>query len=206
MKRNISFVNHKGGVAKTTSAVNIGAALHSLGKKVLLIDLDPQANLTINFGKDPMTEKNIYLALKGKYSLPVISIKPGLDIVCSTLDLSVAELELSSTAGREYLLKELVEPVQDNYDYILYDCPPSLTFLTMNALAVSDTTIIPVDLQQFGLAGMKTIFDIMDTIRKRINPGLGKPHILVCRKDIRKSIQNELHKILQERKDILMSL
>ena len=74
----------------------------------------------------------------------------------------------------------------------------------MNALAVSDTTIIPVDLQQFGLAGMKTIFDIMDTIRKRINPGLGKPHILVCRKDIRKSIQNELHKILQERKDILM--
>jgi chromosome partitioning protein len=121
----ICLSNHKGGVGKTTSAVNIGAALASLKKKVLLIDLDPQANLTQSFGIGE-TENNIYGALKGDYKLTPIEILPRLHLVPSVLDLSGAEIELSNEPGRETILRELIDETKEGYDYVLIDSPPSL--------------------------------------------------------------------------------
>jgi chromosome partitioning protein len=121
----ISLLNHKGGVGKTTSAVNIGAGMAELGKKVLLIDLDAQANLTISLGI-PRQKITIYEALRGEGELAPYHHKPNLDVITSSLDLSGAEMELINEAGREYILKDLLAQVIDDYDYIIIDCPPSL--------------------------------------------------------------------------------
>ena len=120
----ISLLNHKGGVGKTTSAINIGAGLVELGKKVLLLDLDPQANLTISLGI-PRQKYTIYEALRGESELVPYSVKENLDVITSTLDLSGAEMELINEAGREFIMRELFEPVREEYDYIIIDCPPS---------------------------------------------------------------------------------
>ena len=121
MTRIIAIINHKGGVGKTSSAISIGAGLNKKKKKVLLIDLDAQANLTQSLGFNEM-DKTIYGALKGHYSLPIYEKKKGFDIVPSTLDLTAAELELASEAGRDLLLKYLIEPIKKDYDFIIIDC------------------------------------------------------------------------------------
>jgi chromosome partitioning protein len=199
MTKTISLINHKGGVGKTTSTVNIGAGLNRLGKKVLLIDLDPQANLTINLGLEPTEEKNIYQAFHGAYPLPVKNIKNGLDAVCSTLDLSVAEMELFTEPGREYILKNLIKPVEKQYDYILIDCPPALGFLTLNALTASQLAIIPVELSNFAIVGMSKLFDVMGKVRDRINPDLNDFRILMTRTDKRKRVHKDIAELLQNK-------
>ena len=152
MTKVISISNHKGGVGKTTSTLNIGAGLNRLKKKVLLIDLDAQANLSQSLGiTEPV--KTIYGALKGKYDLDPMPIAKGLDLVPSEIDLSGAEIELAAEAGREYILKELIEPISKNYDYILIDCPPSLGLLTINALTASTEVYIPLQAQYLALQG-----------------------------------------------------
>ena len=125
MSRVIAISNHKGGVGKTTSAVNIGAALNRLGKKVLLIDLDPQANLSQSLGLTEQ-EPNIYGALRGLYPLQPVEVRAGLELIPSNLDLAGAEVELSSEPGRDHILRELLEPLRSGYDYIIIDSPPSL--------------------------------------------------------------------------------
>jgi chromosome partitioning protein len=121
----LTLLNHKGGVGKTTSAINIGAGMVELGKKVLLIDLDPQANLTLSLGvpRQPVT---IYECLRGDSELAPYTVKSGLDVVTSSLDLSGAEMELINEAGREFILKELMDTIKSEYDYIIIDCPPTL--------------------------------------------------------------------------------
>jgi chromosome partitioning protein len=153
MSKIVALSNHKGGVGKTTSTVNIGAGLNRLGYKVLLIDLDPQCNLTQSLGQKDSGE-NIYTALSGKTKLTPITVLPGLDIVTSTLDLSGAEIELTGQPGREYILKELVDPIRKKYDYILIDCPPSLGLLTINSLTASDIVLIPLQAQYLALQGL----------------------------------------------------
>jgi chromosome partitioning protein len=197
MKKVISIINHKGGVGKTTSTANIGAGLQCLGKKILLVDLDPQSNLTINFGLDPQEqEKNIYGALHGSYPLPIIKCENGVDIVCSTLDLSVAEMELNNEPGRESILRRLIEPVKSQYDFILIDCPPSLGLLTLNALTASQSIIIPVELSNFALVGMTKLFEVIEKVRSRINPELTCRHILITRTDKRQAVHRELSEYL----------
>lgn len=204
MTKIISILNHKGGVGKTTSSVNIGAGLYLKKKKVLLIDLDAQANLTLHLGKPVDQERTIYGALKGQYPLPVQSLKNGFDIVTSTLDLSAAEMELSNEAGREYLLKYLIQPITSNYDYILIDCPPSLGLLTLNALSVSTNMIIPVELSSFALAGMAKLFEVIDKVKKRLNPELSTLNILMTKVDTRKTIHKNIKDLLRkDYKDIL---
>lgn len=192
MKKTLSIINHKGGVGKTTSTVNIGAGLALLGKKVLLIDLDPQANLTINVDLDPLKNKNIYGALRGDYPLPVVKASNGLDVVCSTLDLSGAEMELNSEPARESILKRLITPILNDYDFVLIDCPPSLGLLTLNALTASQSCIIPVELANFALVGMTKLFEVTKKVRERINPDLDSYNILITRTDKRQAIHKEL--------------
>jgi chromosome partitioning protein len=201
MKKVISVINHKGGVGKTTSTANIGSGLQKLGKKVLLIDFDPQSNLTVNLGIDPReiennSHGNIYEALHGKYPLPVIECANGVHLVSSTLDLSVAEMKLINEPAREFILSRLINPVKLKYDFILIDCPPSLGFLTLNALTASQSAIIPVELASFSLVGMKKLFDIMEKVRDRINPELDSYRILVTRTDKRQAVHRELSEYL----------
>jgi chromosome partitioning protein len=191
-------MNHKGGVGKTTSTVNIGAGLHKRGKRILLIDLDPQANLTMHLlGEPEASEKTIYGALRSEYALPTLNIKPGFDIVISTLDLSAAELELQSEPGREYILHELISPFAGDYDYILIDCPPSLGLLTINALSTSTEIIIPVESSAFSLRGMTKLFDIIEKVKYRLNKDLKTYKILITKFDGRKSIQKQITERIQ---------
>jgi chromosome partitioning protein len=200
MKKIISIINHKGGVGKTTSTANIGAGLCRLGKKVLLIDLDPQANLTINFGINPQEqEETIYDALIGKCTLPVIHKENNPDIAPSTLDLSVVEMELNNEPGRESILRRLIERLKFQYDYVLIDCPPSLGLLTLNALSASESVIIPVELSNFSLVGMTKLFEVIAKVKERINPDLDEYHILVTRTDKRQAVHRELSEYLREK-------
>ena len=189
----ISVLNHKGGVGKTTTVANIGAGLQRLGKRVLLIDIDPQANLTSHlYGEAAAGEHTIYGAMLGRYPLPVIEILPGLDMVISTLDLSGVEIDLQNEPGREYILRELIAPVQNDYDYILIDCPPSIGLITIFALSTSTHTIIPVEAGTFALIGMTKLFDIIDKVKSRLNKKLSSYRILITKYDNRKTIQREI--------------
>jgi chromosome partitioning protein len=191
MSNIISISNHKGGVGKTTSAINIGAGLVKSGKKVLLIDLDPQANLSQSLGvTNP--ERTIYGAIRGEYSLPPLNILTGLDIIPSTLDLSGAEVELSGEAGREYILRELIEPLKHNYSYILIDTPPSLGLLTLNALTASNKVIIPVQAQFLALQGLTKLLEVIDKIKKRLNKELKVGGVLVTQYDSRKVLNRDV--------------
>lgn len=164
----IAIANHKGGVGKTTSTQNIGVGLSKKGKKVLLVDLDPQGNLSDAFGFEEV-ETSIYDALTEKADMPVLTIDKKLDLVPSSLDLSVAEIELSGKTGREYVLKDLIDSVKDQYDYILIDCPPSLGLLTINALTSCTEVYIPLDAQYFSMKGLDKLIFIINQIKKRLN-------------------------------------
>ncbi len=191
MKRIIAVSNHKGGVGKTTSVVNIGAGLARSGKRVLLIDLDPQANLTISFGIQE-AEKTIYGSLKGEYELFPMNVGENLDIVASTLDLSGAETELSSEAGREYILQELIEPITGNYDYIIIDCPPSLGLLTINAFTAVEEVFIPLQPHYLAIKGLAKIIEVINKIKRRLNKSLEITAVFVTLYDKRKILHRDV--------------
>jgi chromosome partitioning protein len=191
MSKVITISNHKGGVGKTTSTINIGAGLTKLKKRVLLIDLDPQANLTQSLGvTDP--ETTIYGAIRGEYKLKPVTIYKGLDLVPSTLDLSGAEIELSGEAGREYVLKELIDPLRRSYDYIIIDSPPSLGLLTINALTSSDEVIIPLQAQYLALQGMSKLMEVIEKIQKRLNKKLKFAGVFLTQYDGRKVLNRDV--------------
>jgi len=187
----ISLLNHKGGVGKTTSAINIGAGLVELGHKVLLLDLDPQANLTISLGIQRQ-RITIYESLRGESELVPVQIKPNLDVITSSLDLSGAEMELVNEPGREFLLRQLFEPVQDEYDYIIIDCPPSLGLLTLNALTSSDSVYIPLQTEFLALQGVAKIKQVIDKVRFRLNKKLKVGGVVATMYDSRKVLNRDV--------------
>ena len=191
MGKILSISNHKGGVGKTTSAINIGAGLNILGKKVLLIDLDPQANLSQSLGLIDL-DKNIYGALKGDYKLEPISVLKGLDVIPSTLDLSGAEIELSSEPGREYILKELIEEVRDSYDYIIIDSPPSLGLLTINSFTAADEILIPLQAQFLAMQGLAKLVEVVEKIKSRLNKSLKIGGVFITQYDGRKVLNRDV--------------
>lgn len=191
MSKIISISNHKGGVGKTTSAINIGAGLNKLKKKVLLIDLDPQANLSQSLGViEP--ERTIYGAIRGDYDIEPIEILKGLDLIPSTLDLSGAEVEMSGEAGREYILKELIEPLRSSYDFIIIDSPPSLGLLTINAFTASDSILIPLQAQYLALQGLTKLIEVVDKIKRRLNKELRIGGVFITQYDSRKVLNRDV--------------
>jgi chromosome partitioning protein len=195
MSKIIAIANHKGGVGKTTSAINIGAGLNLLGKSVLLVDLDPQASLSQSLNvTDP--DKDIYGSLRGKYPLHPYPILKGLDIIPSCLDLSGAEIELAGEAGREYILKELLEPL--SYDYIIIDSPPSLSLLTLNALTAAQDVLIPLQAEFLALRGLAKLRDVIEKIKKRLNKDLQITAVFVTCFDSRRVLNRNVVQSIQE--------
>ncbi len=187
--RNIAFINQKGGVGKTTSTANVGACLAAIGKKVLLIDLDPQANLSIHFGINVHGKGlSIYEIMCGKKTVSEVLTKTsvnGLDIIPSDIDLASAEVELVSTVGRETIVKFYLEGILDTYDYVLIDCPPSLGLLTLNALTVANEIFIPLQTEFFALQGVSKLMQTVNVINKRLNSKLEITGIIPCMYDSR---------------------
>lgn len=176
--KTFAISNHKGGVAKTTTTVNLAAGIARMGRQVLVVDIDAQANLSQSLGvKDH--EPNMYNALKGQCSMPEIPISENLWLAPSHLNLSGAELELSMEPGRENLLKGLLKRLTNSYDYIFIDCPPSLGLLTVNALNASDRVIIPLQAQFLASQGLAKLMDIIDKVQERLNPDLRLGGILI---------------------------
>jgi chromosome partitioning protein len=197
MGKIISLLNHKGGVGKTTSAINIAAGLVQLGKKVLLVDLDAQANVGLSLGI-PRQKFTIYEALRGESELVPYQYKEGFDVITSSLDLSGAEMELINEAGREYILRELFESVSGNYDFIILDCPPSLGLLTLNALTSSDYVYIPLQTQFLALQGLAKMKQVIDKVRFRLNKKLEIGGVIATMYDSRKVLNRDVVDTIQK--------
>jgi chromosome partitioning protein len=173
--RIIALMNQKGGVGKTTTTTNLGAALAELGQRVCLIDLDPQAHLTINYGIEPTADHaSLYDVLVEDRSFleAVHKIAENIALVPSSIDLAAAEIELVGTPGRELILKERLQAAQHDFDFILLDCPPSLGLLTINALAVATEVIIPMQPHFLALQGVGKLLETVQLVNKRLNPAL----------------------------------
>jgi chromosome partitioning protein len=190
MGKTISIANFKGGVGKTTSTINIGAALQLAGKKVLLIDLDPQFNLTQSLGVTDV-ERPVYGALRGEYPLSPIKIMDGLDLIPSSLELIKAEIELAAEFKREDILNRLLAKLTPHYDYILLDCPPSLGLLTINAFVASDDIYVPVEAEFLALKGYAVLSEAIGRI------GLTIDKVFVTKYDGRKILNRNVLDTIQ---------
>ena len=199
MAQVLAFANQKGGVAKTTSTVNLGAALVEMGKRVLAVDMDPQGNLTMSQGIDPESlEKSMYDVLVHRLPIGDVIVSNEIDVAASTIDLAGAEMALSTQIGRERALERALKPVQDKYDYILIDTPPSLGLLTINALAASDGVIVPVQCEYLSLRGLLQLERTLEMIREDINPRVRIRGILPTLFDSRTLHGREAIEILKE--------
>ena len=181
--RTIAILNQKGGVGKTTTVANLGAALANYGKRVGLIDLDPQAHLTLHFGIEPGTpEVGIYDVLTSELPFDQAIVRPREDVfVCpAVIDLAAAEVELVTTVGREQILRDSLAASSADCDYLLIDCPPSLGLLTLNALAAADEVFIPLQPHFLALQGLGKLLETVSLVQKRINPGLRVTGVILC--------------------------
>ncbi len=192
MGKVISVTNQKGGVGKTTTCVNLAAYLADAGKKVLLIDMDPQGNACQSVGVEVDKEKDtIYEVLLGECDIKSVaypSVQKNLTIVPSTVDLAGAEVDLVYLDNREKILKQAVDDIKNQYDYIFIDCPPSLGLLTVNALTASDTILIPIQCEYFALVGLGQLMNTVRLIKKHLNPAIEIEGVLLTMKDNRSNL------------------
>lgn len=196
MAQIISVANQKGGVGKTTTTVNLGACLASLGKRVLLVDMDAQGNATSGVGiRKPDVTQDIYDVLVNELPIAeatLVTEHENLSIVPATLQLAGAEIELTSMMARESRLKGSLAEVNDQYDYILIDCPPSLGHLTINSFTASDSILIPVQCEYYALEGLSQLLNTVRLVQKHFNPELKIEGVLLTMYDARTNLGNEV--------------
>jgi chromosome partitioning protein len=195
----IALANQKGGVAKTTTTLNLGVALAERGKRVLAVDLDPQSNLTMSQGIDPdELERSMFDVLVHKTPLEDIIVPREIDLAVASIDLAGAELAMSSMIGRERALQKAILPLRSTYDYVLVDTPPSLGLLTINALTAADSVIVPVQCEYLSLRGLIQLENTLSMIRENLNPDVRIRGILPTMFDGRTLHAREAVEILQE--------
>ncbi len=192
--RKIAFTNQKGGVGKTTTTINTGAGLSKIGYKVLLIDMDPQANLTYSLKiHSRKLNRNIYHVLSGKAKVEDIIVHHnGFDILPASIDLSGAEMELVNQPAREHILREALESANLDYDFILLDCPPNLGLLTLNSFTAADELIIVLQTEYLALHGLSKLIQLIKIVQKRLNPELKMAGIVCTLFDNRKKLNREV--------------
>lgn len=197
MARVICIANQKGGVGKTTTSVNLASALSDLGRRVLLIDMDPQGNASSGLGlkKFETQSKSVYQVLIGELSVNDAlhpSNHPGLDVLTANPDLVGAEIELVDMPSREYRLKGALEPLQDKYHYVIIDCPPSLGLLTINAFSAADTFLVPLQCEYYALEGLSQLLNTAGIIKKNLNSNLRIEGILLTMFDTRNNLSHQV--------------
>ncbi|MGL5317609.1 MAG: ParA family protein [Bacteroidales bacterium] len=202
MGKVIALANQKGGVGKTTTTINLAASLAALGKKVLVMDADPQANASSGLGVDVRnTEYSIYDCLVNGASVKEAAIHTNfenLDIICSRIDLVGAELELLNIENRERILEKLLNDVRAEYDYVLIDCSPSLGLITVNSLTAADSVIIPVQAEYFALEGISKLLNTIKIIKSKLNPRLDIEGFLLTMYDNRLRLANQIFEELKQ--------
>ena len=192
----IAITNQKGGVGKTTTAVNLGAGLSRQGKKVLLIDIDPQGNATSGVGVDKNNlENTVYEMIIGECELNdclLSNVIDNLDLLPSNVNLSGAEIDLIGVESREFILKKQIDIVKDNYDFIIIDCPPSLNMLTVNAMTTADTILVPIQCEYYALEGLSQLIHTINLVKERLNPELEIEGVVFTMYDARTNLSLEV--------------
>lgn len=192
MSRTIAIANQKGGVGKTTTTINLSACLAEAGQRVLVVDIDPQGNTTSGFGIDKENlENTIYEMILGNADIEECLIKnavEGLDILPSNVNLAGAEIDLIGIDDREYILKKKISEVADKYDYIIIDCPPSLTMLTVNAMTTADTVLVPIQCEYYALEGLSQLMHTIELVKSRLNPELEMEGVVFTMYDARTNL------------------
>jgi len=199
MAKIIAMSQHKGGVGKTTSTANIAAGLALKGIKTLIIDLDPQANLTTIVGGPQDYDSNIYNVLSGKAQPVALELSENFFLLPSTLDLSGAEMELAGVPGREFILKEKIAALKEDFEVILIDCPPSLGLLTVNALVASSDILLPLQAQFLAMHGLGKLMEVINLIKNRgLNPDLELSGVFVTMFDGRRTLDNDVAEVIKK--------
>ena len=192
MGRVIAIANQKGGVGKTTTSINLSAALAEKGKKVLVIDTDPQGNTTSGFGIEKNElENTIYELLLGECSVQDCVIKDayeGVAIIPSNVNLAAVEIELIDTDRREFILKKEIDWVRDDYDFVIIDCPPSLSMLTVNAMTAADSVLVPIQCEYYALEGLSQLIHTVNLVKERLNPELDMEGVVFTMYDARTNL------------------
>lgn len=195
MARVISIANQKGGVGKTTTAVNLSACLAQKGKRVLLIDTDPQGNATSGLGIEAHTDRSVYNVLVDDMEISetiVTTMVKKLDVCPANINLAGAEIELVSMVSRENRLKDAVDKIRDEYDYILIDCPPSLGLITLNAFTASDSVLVPIQCEYYALEGLGQLINTIKLVQKHLNPDLIVEGVILTMFDARTNLSTQV--------------
>lgn len=196
MSRIIAIANQKGGVGKTTTAINLASCLAEAGEKVLTIDLDPQGNMTSGLGVDKNeVENTVYELMLEECSIKesmTDTVVEGMKIIPSNVNLAGAEIELLGINEKEYILKNAVDYIRDDYDYIIIDCPPSLNMLTINAMTTADSVLVPIQCEYYALEGLSQLIHTIDLVQQRLNPELEIDGVVFTMYDVRTNLSNQV--------------